>query len=776
MNELKIPFKGHYHKESAQERLDWIQKITNHNFISLKPQHVSSEALQGKIENFIGTVEIPLGIAGPIAIKGKYANGNFIIPIATTQGTLVAGISRGAKAINLAGEVNVMAIAQKMRRSPVFEFESLLQAITFQQWLPQQITFFNELIEDSSTHTKLIDIEVNPIGKLVYTNFVFQTADAAGHNMSAVCVWKICQWLSENVHKILDLELKDFFIESTLSASKKITFQQTSCHNGIHVIAEILLPNEVIEEIFHVSAKQFFKAYQLLKTASSVNGNVGFSTNLVNFFAGIFTATGQDIASISESAIGQFELYEEENGIYCSMSLPSLVIGTIGGGTSLLNQQDCLKMIACDGKDHVFKLAEIICSGSLALELSSLGAIASNELVVAQEKIGRSRQKLGLRKHQLDISFFDGILGQANQRVKLLNVLELDIPIENTVLSDLSTDKCVGLFGFELQYEYQQEENAFNMVVKIKATSDEVTRMLSKMAQACGKEVGYYFDFLREELQYSKSEIREIKIYELLKQRRFSKIPNVYGFEIDNHKETYWLGLEDISNYSNYNTVSKKQEWTDKEIKQVLQDMAQFHALFYNHTKNLENFDFLHKRNSEQSVKLLPLIQALLDHHAREFSELYTKERIDLLENISIVYEYIWTILDEQPKTLIHNAFNPTNLAMRSSYETCIYDWETAIIHIPQHDLCEFLLFVLPTENFVEEQQKYVDLYIENLSINTRQALDFNVFWKGYNACHQDIALNRLNLYMMEYTFKGYEFLPRAVENNFTFLEHMLQK
>ncbi len=775
MKELKIPFKGHYTEDATLARLQWLQDFTQESYPILAKRNIKADSLYGNIENFVGSVEVPIGIAGPLNIKGKYANGKYVFPMATTEGALVASICRGAKAINLCDGVTVVALSQQMMRSPVFELENLVQAIELEQWLQHQIQFFNELIEDVSSHAKLIEIQSNPLGRTLYVNFVFQTGDASGQNMSSACTWKICEWIQDNCHKVLpSVQLQDFFITSNASGAKKVTNQKKK---GIHVVAEAFLDKEIIQEIFHCSPNEFIKAYYYLKAGANSIGSLDISINVVNVLAGVFTATGQDIASVHESALAQLELCKEEEGVYCTLSLPSLVIGTVGGGTSLANQKEVLKIMDCEGKDSVFKFAEIICSNALALELSTLGAIASNELVYAQEKLGRNRPKLGLRKGNLDITFFDEILKQANQKVSLLDVLELQLPIAHSTLDELPKDKkCVGIFGYELQYEYQEEQKKFNMVIKSKATSDDITRMYSKMAQACSRDVGYYFDFLSDQLNYSKSEVREIKVYDLLKQRRFSKIPSIYGNHIDNHKEIYWIALEDISQFKNFNAINDLSAWGDKEIKQVLQDLAQFHSLFYNHTNTLDQYEYIHTRSQQKSTKLLPLIKALFDHHGNEFSDIYTEERLILLNNISTVYEDIWTILEEQPKTLIHGACNPTNIAMRSSYETCIYDWETAEIHIPQHDLCEFLLFVLPTKNFLEKQEEYVRIYFENLGIYTRQALDFQIFWKGFCACHQEIALNRLNFYTMRYTFKGYEYLPRVLENNFIFLEQMIKQ
>ncbi len=777
MKQHQIPFKGHYTEEAAQARYQWLKEIAQDELSTFSHQNaqaINAEDLRGNIENFAGSVEIPIGIAGPLEINGKHAQGAFFAPIATTEGALVASICRGAKVLSLAGGVKSVCLHQKMMRAPKFQVNSLFEAVELQQWITNKQSFFNELISDVSSHAKLVSIEGYPLGRELFFRFNYESGDASGQNMTTACTWKICQWILQNAPKEINVEIHNFLIESNLSGDKKANFLNYTNGRGVHVVAEAFIPEEVLQQVLKVSATQLVKAVHDLKAGAIRTGMLGFNINVANVLGGIFSATGQDIASIHESALAQFDVCIEDGGVYCSMVLPALVIGTIGGGTGLPNQQDCLKVMGCDGKDKLFKFAEIIASYCLALDLSTVSAIANGQFAHAHEKLGRNRPDLGLKKSDLNHAFFSEIIKAIEPDASFTNFYEKEIDSTTSILTDLtgnSMKKCVGFSSYQLSYSHQGKEYLIPTVIKSKATSDEVINMLSKMAHACGAEVGKYFDQFKPELGFTQSEVRELAVYDLLQKKSFTHIPKVYAQFANYSKEVCWLALENLSNHKNLNTVNKINQWTEQDIEQVLDGMAKFHALYYDRVDELKQENYFVPKTSENALKVLPLIQALFDHHKEEFPLIYTPERLTVLENIIHNYQDTWEVLAQQTQTLIHNDFNPRNLALNRNEELCLYDWELATIHIPQHDLCEFLLFTLPNEDFINKQKHYVDKYVDNLITYTQKEIDVSKFWKGFEACHQDIALNRLNLYMMAHTFKDYQFMPRVLTNSFTFLQ-----
>lgn len=779
MKKHQIPFKGHYTEEATQSRYQWLKEIAQDELSTFSHQKLKAEDLRGNIENFAGSVEIPVGIAGPLEIQGKHAQGTFFAPIATTEGALVASICRGAKVLSLAGGVKSVCIHQKMMRAPKFQLNSLYEAVELQQWVINKQVFFNELITDVSSHAKLVSIEGYPLGKELHFRFNYESGDASGQNMTTACTWKICQWIIQHAPKEINIEIHNFLIESNLSGDKKANFLNYTNGRGVHVVAEIFIPEEILQQVLKVSAIQLVKAVHDLKAGAIRTGMLGFNINVANVLGGIFSATGQDIASVHESALAQFDVCIEEGGVYCSMVLPALVIGTVGGGTGLANQKDCLKILGCDGKDKLFKFAEIIASFCLALDLSTVSAIANGQFAHAHEKLGRNRPELGLKTSDLNADFFTTVLKGIVPQAKLQEITPKEIDSTASILTELTSNsmkKCVGLLGYDLTYKTTEKEEILSVVIKSKATSDEVINMLSKMAHGCGKEVGQYFDQFKPVLGFTKSEVRELKVYNLLKQKGFMHIPKVYAQFTDLQKEIHWLALEDLTHHSHLNSVNKIEEWGTQDIEQVLEGMAKFHALYYQKVDELENENYFVPRTSKNALEILPLIQSLLNHHQEEFPSIYTTEYLDILKEIVQNYQGVWNILEQQPQTLIHNDFNPRNLALDTDNQLCLYDWELSTVHVPQHDLCEFLLFTLPNEGFLAQQVHYVKKYVDKLSFYTQQVIDFEEFWKGFEACHQDIALNRLNLYMMAHTFKDYQFMPRVLNNSFEFLQSIARK
>lgn len=384
----KVWNKDHHNKEGQEKRLAYFREKLN-NALPIMSNNGGIEdldVLKGNIENFIGFSKIPTGIAGPLLINGTEASGQFVIPLATTEGALVASYNRGCKAATLAGGIRSICITESVQRSPIFKFKSIIELGQFLAWIVLQYEKFKSITEQSSNYAKLINLKTNIEGNQVNLIFEFSTGDAAGQNMVTFCTSEICNYILENT----PAKPQKWYIESNLSGDKKSNYQSFQNVRGKKVVAEIEIPEHIVESVLKSTPKQM-EDYWKTSTVSLIQlGSIGAQGHIANGLTALFIATGQDVACISEVtvAVNRMEV-TEEGALYASLTMPNLIVGTVGGGTSLPSQRECLEMLDCYGSGRAKKFAEICCALALAGELSIAAAIASGDFVSAHKTLGR---------------------------------------------------------------------------------------------------------------------------------------------------------------------------------------------------------------------------------------------------------------------------------------------------------------------------------------------------------------------------------------------------
>jgi hydroxymethylglutaryl-CoA reductase (NADPH) len=321
---------------------------------------------EGNIENFTGVAQVPIGFAGPITLNGEHAQGDFLIPLATTEGTLVASYNRGIKVLNLSGGVTCTVSDDRMQRAPVFVFDSAREARAFRDWVNDNIEGIRQAAEATSSVARLLDIDIFLSNKFAYLRFNYATGDAAGQNMVGRATFAACSWMLDRLDTV-----RSFYLESNLATDKKHSQINLMRTRGKRVTAEA-------EVVANVGA-----------FLSGANNNGAHSPNGIT---AMFIATGQDVANVAESSGGILytELTDEGN-LYMSLTIPSLIVATHGGGTGLATQRECLELLGCRGRDKVRKLAEIVAGVALAGEISLGAAISSLDWVSSHEKYGRNR-------------------------------------------------------------------------------------------------------------------------------------------------------------------------------------------------------------------------------------------------------------------------------------------------------------------------------------------------------------------------------------------------
>lgn len=338
------------------------------------------------IENFIGTVKIPVGIAGPIRVNGLFAQNDYYVPMATTEAALIASYNRGAQLITRAGGATAMLLNEAVTRAPGFAFRNLREAGTFVAWATSEIDNFREQAQKTTSHGKLIDMQVTIEGNHVYLRFDYRTGDAAGQNMVTIATQAICNYIEENSPVQADY----YFLEANLSGDKKASSQSFMSVRGKKVTAEVTLPKKLVEGILHTSPEHMVDYWRMSAMGGVLSGTIGVQGHYANGLAAMYIACGQDAACVSESAVGvtRFEI-TAEGDLYASVTLPNLIVGTVGGGTGLPSQYACLELMGLAGNGHARAFAEVTAAVSLAGELSIIGALCAGHFSRAHQQLAR---------------------------------------------------------------------------------------------------------------------------------------------------------------------------------------------------------------------------------------------------------------------------------------------------------------------------------------------------------------------------------------------------
>ena len=378
-NKKMIP-KGYAIKDT-DKRLDWLSEKIGFDYDS--DLSITPEDLKGIIENHIGFMKIPMAIAGPLKIDGKYAKGEYYVPICTLEGTLAISMTRGMIAAHRCDGIQVSHIKQELSRAPVFTFDNLKKSADFMIWIDENFSEIKSIAESTTNYGKLLRIDQYPIQNYVILDFILDTGNAAGQNMVTLAAKTSCDYIKEKTGA-------EFFLESGFNSDKKASARNMIMGRGHSVIAETTISNSVIRSILDVDISNLKKYQEIGPTTTRLAGTEGCHLHISNALTAIYLATGQDTACVAENSIGHYQIEPQENDVKFRLTLPSMTIGTVGGGTRLSPQQQNLKLLGCDtGDTAARKLAEIICASALALEISLFSALASHTFTRAHMKYGR---------------------------------------------------------------------------------------------------------------------------------------------------------------------------------------------------------------------------------------------------------------------------------------------------------------------------------------------------------------------------------------------------
>lgn len=345
-------------------------------------------------ENMIGVTQVPVGAIGPLRIRGERIEDEEVyVPLATTEGALVASANRGARALTEAGGAVVRIDNVGMTRAPVFRTSGIVQSQAFVRWVDEHREEIRQMTESDSKHLKLLDVDARAIGTTVFLRFRFDTGDAMGMNMVTIACDKVIEELIEPGTGVECVSLSGNFCTDKKPAS--VNFHEG---RGKRIFAEVVLDQQVLSKVFKTTARALVEVqYRKNIIGSIAAGSLGFNAHYANLLAALFIATGQDPAQVAEAAIGVTCIEPRgPESVVASVYLPDVPLAAIGGGTGLDCQSQALDLlgISVDPADPgaaVTRLAEIVGATVLAGELSLLAALSSRDLARAHAALGRSK-------------------------------------------------------------------------------------------------------------------------------------------------------------------------------------------------------------------------------------------------------------------------------------------------------------------------------------------------------------------------------------------------
>ena len=377
-----------YTREAAQRRREFATERTGASLEHVGSYSFDPAIATGNVEQFMGVAQVPIGLAGPLLVNGEHAQGEFYVPLATAEGTLVASYNRGMRLLHEAGGVTVTVMDDRMQRAPAFLFESARGSRAFSAWLDDHFGEIAAAAEATTKTGKLQDIERYSAGRMLYTRFNYTTGDAAGQNLTGKATQAACQWIVEH-----NPEIERYFLESNFATDKKSSRVNMLHTRGKRVIAEATIPNELLNRVMRSDSSLMYRARQVSNLGGFMSGVNNNGAHSANGITAMFIATGQDAANVAESSAAFVYAELRENGdYYFSITIPSLIVASYGGGTSLATQRECLELLGCYGKGKVGKLTEIVAATVLCGELSLGSAIVAEEWVNAHDRYGRNRK------------------------------------------------------------------------------------------------------------------------------------------------------------------------------------------------------------------------------------------------------------------------------------------------------------------------------------------------------------------------------------------------
>ncbi|MEL6536955.1 MAG: phosphotransferase, partial [Bacteroidota bacterium] len=619
---------------------------------------------------------------------------------------LVASMNRGARVVSSSGGFTSQVHHQRMVRCPMLLFDTPQEAQQFQHWIVGQIPSIRQEAERHSNHSQLLELKPVVLQQAVHLRFVYTTGDASGQNMTTTCTWHALLWIKKQFEQETGISPRRFVIEGNGSGDKKVTQYNQQHGRGLHVEAHCTLAEPHIRKILRTTPEAFLECFHASRELCRQDGMVGYNINVANAVAALFVATGQDLGSIHESAVGVLDVQPSaEGGLAFTLTLPNLVVGTVGGGTHLPKQREALALMDCLGQGKISRFGQLIAGFALALEISTFAAIVGGHFAAAHEKLGRNKPKAWITPAQLNTSFIRQGLHASLPAAQLTEATRADVShMEDGILMGLAhtvSRKVLGFHRFQLHWQDSSTPLPKDLLIKSKPLGHEAVEGLHVMASAVDPELAHLLLAHQDSLEYARTHLKEIQLYQHIHQLGLGITPTYYGHLCLPQQEVYMLFQEYLppGQVRLMDSQNEPEQWDPASIRKAL--------------------DAIHRAHRSIQPSQLPAVppfdvQAAHPLYAR-FVQIIQEEYQDtaLAGASQMLSSWLQDLQAGAASTgvdrcVIHNDFNPRNVALRSNGQICIYDWELATLNLPQRDVVEFLSFVLPPDFSPAQLQQHL--------------------------------------------------------------------
>jgi hydroxymethylglutaryl-CoA reductase (NADPH) len=758
-----VPGRGLVTPVSTRLRQDYLESIdirTN----KLAQSQLELADIQNNIESYIGTAEIPLGVVGPLLFVNDSRSEQVYCAAGTLEGALIASMNRGAKALSQSGGFTAEVSWQRMTRVPMFLFNDRQEAEQFGSFIPTIFEEAKAVAEKYSNHASLTEIKQVQAEEVVHLRFIYSTGDASGQNMTTVCTWHAILFIAGRFTASTGIRPIDFVIEGNGASDKKVSQYNIDSGRGINVSASCRLDEKVINEVLRTTSEKIERCFTPSKKLAANDGMVGYNINVANAIAAIYVATGQDLASIHESGVGTLHIHRTTSGLVLRLNLPNLVVGTVGGGTHLPKQSQALEMMKCLGSGKVERFAKLIAGFALGLEISTYSAIVSGEFAKAHEKLGRNKPVKWLLRSELTHEFILARLNGYFRDKKVTQIaLASNVLLENGILTNVAAKISRKVIGFvPLQLEYNQPDGmtvSLKLLLKSKALDEEVIKGLHVLAASIDPHLSDLFKDFKDHLEYRACHLRELEMNSHLHAIGFKFIPQYYGQFIDQKREIYFF-LSQLLDYPMLRIVNSEnnpEKWTEQDVLRVITAGVELHK-FADPLEIPSIRSFEPWRAKDLYKKLMTI---LINERANK--ELTGQLRV-LRDWLDASEENATAI--KLARTVIHNDFNPRNIAIDQEGNPVVYDWELAVIDLPHRDIVEFLSFVLLPDVSKSTLLKYLRFHH-----SFYQAIAWDEWVEGYRHSLRVYITTRVSLYEVSGILVKYDFSTRILKTSLRMLE-----
>lgn len=711
---------------------------------------LNANLIKNNIESYVGVTKVPSGLVGPLLYESSPNQFEPVFTMAsTTEGALIASMNRGASVISSCGGFRAHVQEKLMLRAPLFCFENLYEAKEFMLWLKGQHGKLAEYVKQYSQRAELVDIKTNLYGRNVDTKFYYHTADASGQNITTICTWHACLFIEKEFNQYHNFKIKNFVLEGNGGSDKKFTYSSMINGRGVNVVAEAIIDRSVLVERLKVTPEEVLHFFNVSHQVTTGDGMVGNNINVANAIAAIFAATGQDLACIHESAVGMLQIEPHERGLYFSLKLPKLVVGTVGGGTGLPTQKEALEVMNCYGTGKVHRFAELIAGFSLALEISTITAMISGQFALAHERLGRNKPVNFIRFDELKNSYLQEKL--SHLQVNFVN----NFDEKNGIMTQISNRQSSKHLGLSLWQIKNNNENAL-AILKSKPTYQEILNCMYILTGLIDPKLAKSFCLYQGKSEFINNHIRETAIYDHLHNKGFKAMPAYFGSVNDYDREGHMLLMEylDESKFKLINSECRPENWQTSDVILVLKDVleASMHLESMKGTDLINHFSFLDY--GEFFSRVIEVLQMEYGPSMGPVIKMMKSAHSYLEENENEIQSQV-------PLIVVHNDFNPRNVAITNEHRVKIYDWELATTDLPHRDFMEFYSFTRNPSLDLKELKSQFKKQFSSLF----QDVPETSWEEGYKYGFSKFLVTRVGLYLLGNKLNNYEFIKPLMAN-----------